>query len=125
MTSSAIAATMNSGILEVRLGRPGTISMDQGYETTEPTREAIDALRGAALIEFGSPGCGYCRQAQPLIASALARHPAVRHLKIADAKGRPPGRSYGVKLWPTLVFLRDGEGVERLPPPPRPPPPPP
>jgi thioredoxin 1 len=38
----------------------------------------------------------------------------MRHLKIADASGRRLGRSYGVKLWPTLVFLRDGREIERL-----------
>jgi thioredoxin 1 len=38
----------------------------------------------------------------------------VRHFKIADASGKPLGRSFGVKLWPTLVFLKDGTEVARL-----------
>jgi thioredoxin 1 len=38
----------------------------------------------------------------------------VRHLKIADASGRRLGRSFGVKLWPTLVFLFDGKERARL-----------
>jgi thioredoxin 1 len=38
----------------------------------------------------------------------------VRHLKIDDGPGRPLGRSFRVKLWPTLVFLKDGQEVERL-----------
>ena len=38
----------------------------------------------------------------------------MRHLKVADGPGRPLGRSYRVKLWPTLVFLRDGQEVARL-----------
>jgi len=71
-------------------------------------------LQGAALLEFGSPWCGWCRRAQPLIEEALAAHPAVRHIKIADASGRRLGRSFGVKLWPTLVFLRDGKESARL-----------
>jgi thioredoxin 1 len=49
-----------------------------------------------------------------VIGAALERFPEVRHLKIADGKGRPLGRSYGVKLWPTLVFLRDGEEIARV-----------
>jgi thioredoxin 1 len=84
------------------------------YAETEPERAEIDALQGATLLEFGSPWCGHCRRAQPLIAEALAAHPGVRHLKIADASGRPLGRSFGVKLWPTLVFLRDGKEAARL-----------
>ena len=88
--------------------------MIAGYAETEPQRAELDRLAGPALVEFGSPWCGHCRRAQPLIAESLAGHPAVRHLKIADATGRPLGRSFGVKLWPTLVFLRDGKEIARL-----------
>ena len=88
--------------------------MNDTYAEKEPSRAEIDALEGAVLIEFGSPWCGYCRRAQPLIAEALAAHPGLRHIKIADASGRRLGRSFGVKLWPTLVFLRDGKELTRL-----------
>ncbi|MEA3192222.1 MAG: thioredoxin 1 [Betaproteobacteria bacterium] len=88
--------------------------MNPTYADKEPRRSEVDALEGPALIEFGSPWCGYCRATQPLLATALADHPQVRHLKIADASGRRLGRSFGVKLWPTLVFLNGGVEVERL-----------
>ena len=88
--------------------------MNEQYAATEPPREDVDQLQGPTLIEFGSPWCGYCRAAQPLLQSALASHPDVRHLKIADASGRRLGRSFRVKLWPTLIFMRDGQEVERL-----------
>jgi thioredoxin 1 len=84
------------------------------YETVEPTRAELDALAGPCLVEFGTPWCGFCRAAQPAIAIAMAAHPAVRHLRIEDGSGRALGRSFGVKLWPTLVFLRDGAEVARL-----------
>ena len=80
----------------------------------ELSRSDVDALPGAALLEFGAAWCGVCRATAPLIASALAEHPGVRHLKIEDGPGRPLGRSFGVKLWPTLVFLRDGRETARL-----------
>ena len=38
----------------------------------------------------------------------------VPHVKVEDGPGRRLGRSFGVKLWPTLVFLRDGVEVEKL-----------
>ena len=88
--------------------------MNGHHETSEPSREAIRSLKGAVLVEFGTSWCGYCRMAQPLIASALADHPGVRHIRISDGKGYPMGRSFQVVLWPTLVFLRDGEVVETL-----------
>ena len=77
-------------------------------------REEVDRLPGAALLEFGNAWCGHCRRAEPLIAAALAAYPAVRHIKIADSSGERLGRSFGVKLWPTLVFLRDGRVIEQL-----------
>ena len=88
--------------------------MQSDYQETEPSRAEVDALPGATLLEFGSPWCGHCRRAQPLIAAALGAHPRVRHLKIADASGRRLGRSFEVKWWPTLVLLRDGKEVARL-----------
>lgn len=79
-----------------------------------PTREAVDQLQGAAVLEFGTPWCGHCQGAQPLIEQALKDQAGVQHLKVEDGPGRPLGRSYRVKLWPTLVFLRDGAEVARL-----------
>jgi thioredoxin 1 len=90
------------------------MAMTETYATIEPKRAEVDMHVGPTVLEFGSPGCGYCRAAQPLLALAFANHPGVRHIKIADASGRPLGRSFRVKLWPTLVFLRNGQEIARL-----------
>jgi thioredoxin 1 len=84
------------------------------FTSPEPTRAEIDALPGPALLEFGTNWCGHCRGAQAPIGAALTAHPAVRHIRVEDGPGRRLGRSFGVKLWPTLVFLRDGSEVGRL-----------
>ena len=83
-------------------------------ERAEPKRAEIDALPGPVLLEFGTSWCGHCRRAQPLIAEALAGHPGVRHVKVEDASGKRLGRSFGVKLWPTLIFLSEGKEISRL-----------
>ena len=88
--------------------------MSLGYSTNEPPRAEVDALAGPAVDEFGANYCGYCRAAQPLIAEAFAPHRGLRHIKVEDGKGRPLGRSFRVKLWPTLVFLKDGKEVARV-----------
>ena len=90
------------------------INVNEKYSDDEPARSDVDRLDGPTLIEFGTPWCGYCRGAQPSIAAAIAQHPRVRHLKISDGPGRPLGRSFRVKLWPTLVFLQDGREVSKL-----------
>ena len=84
------------------------------YTANAPSRAEIDQSQEPILLEFGTEWCGHCQGAQPLIASALAEHPNLRHLKIEDGPGRPLGRSFRVKLWPTLIFMRGGEEVDRL-----------
>jgi thioredoxin 1 len=90
------------------------MAMNTTYAPVEPTRAEVDALRGPALLEFGAPWCPHCQAAQPRIAAALAGAPDMPHLKVEDGKGRRLGRSFQVKLWPTLIFLRDGKEVARL-----------
>lgn len=90
------------------------MSPSSHYQSSAPTRAEIDALPGATLLQFGTDWCGHCQAARELVSDAVATHPRVRHLQVEDGKGRPLGRSFGVKLWPTLIFLRDGQEVERL-----------
>lgn len=52
--------------------------------------------------------------AQPLIGAALAGRPRVRHVRVEDGPGRRLGRSFGVKLWPTLIFVLQGREQSRL-----------
>lgn len=84
------------------------------YDSDAPSRGAIDALPGAALLEFGTDWCGFCLASAPIVTKALAAHPAVKHLKVEDGPGRALGRSFQVKRWPTLIFLADGQEVARL-----------
>lgn len=84
------------------------------YSPQAPSREEIDSLEGAVVLQFGTDWCGHCQAAEPAVREALAARPGVRHLLVEDGKGKPLGRSFAVKLWPTLIFLANGKEVGRL-----------
>lgn len=88
--------------------------MSLGYAPETLSRDEVDALTGPTLLSFGANWCGHCQAAAPLIDAALAAHPDLRVLRIEDGKGRRLGRTFAVKLWPTLVFLKNGQEVARL-----------
>lgn len=90
------------------------MAFTQNYTTDAPSREQINETAGPLVVEFGTEWCGHCQAAQPLLTEAFENHQSIRHLKVEDGKGRRLGRTFGVKLWPTLVFMRDGEEVARL-----------
>lgn len=89
------------------------------YKPETQTRADVDATTGAVVIEFGTNWCSICQGTQGALREAFESFAAgvpdrVTHLKVEDGPGRALGRSFRVKLWPTLIFLRDGVEVERL-----------
>lgn len=79
----------------------------------EPTREEVDGWRGRTLLEFGASWCPICQRARPHIDAALEQA-ELRHVRVEDGRGRPLGRTFQVKLWPTLVLLEDGREIGRV-----------
>lgn len=103
------------------------------YATEHPSRTAVEEMRGSVVMEFGVDWCPHCQRAAGPVAEALraagalpadgppaaggdkAVAPATpQYLRLEDDRARPLGRSFKVKLWPTLLFLRDGVEVARV-----------
>jgi thioredoxin 1 len=101
---------VNTHVLRAGVNTP----MTTPYDSTGPSREQVDQLPGATVIQFGTDWCGYCQAAEPLIETAMLERSEVQRLKVEDGPGRPLGRSFRVKLWPTLIFLRDGRELARV-----------
>ena len=90
------------------------MSFAANYRHDEPTRDEIDRSRGLLVLEFGANWCGYCQAASPTVEALLKNRPEVAHVRIADGRGKPLGRSFRVKLWPTFVFLNEGVEIAKL-----------
>lgn len=84
------------------------------YEPESLSRDQLDRRAGAVVVQFGTNWCGWCRAAEPEIEKAFADRPDLERIKVEDGPGRPLGRSFQIKLWPTLVFIRDGQVVARV-----------
>ena len=79
-----------------------------------PSPEDFADLPGTVAIEFGVDWCPHCQAAQPLLREALQERRDITHIKIEDGPGRKLGRHFHIKLWPTLVVLRNGEEIGRI-----------
>ena len=106
---AAISSRMNRRPVE-----GDTMSAEVGDDDRQPTRAEIERMEGPVVLEFGASWCGHCQALAPWLARLLEGHPNVHHRKVEDGPGKPLGRSFRVKLWPTLVFLRDGQVVKNV-----------
>jgi len=83
------------------------------YSEDAPSLEQISGQPGDLLLEFGAPWCMHCQAGARAVQAAMADYPQLPHLKLYDGKGKPLGRAFKVKLWPTLILLKDGQEVAR------------
>ncbi len=84
------------------------------YAEEAPSLEQLSKLKGDTVLEFGTPWCTHCQAATPDIREVLTEHAELPHIKLFDGKGKPLGRAFKVKLWPTLILLREGKEVNRV-----------
>lgn len=87
---------------------------DASYQPNAADLASVDAMRGVVLLDFGTDWCGHCVAARPAVEAWHQAHQGIEHLRIEDGRGRPLGRAYRVKLWPTLILLRDGQEIARV-----------
>jgi len=83
------------------------------YQDEAPTIAEVGEMIGFAVLEFGTNWCGHCIAATPAVRLALSDR-ALPHIKVIDGKEKSLGRSFKVKLWPTLILLESGREVARL-----------
>lgn len=90
------------------------MAFDPVYHEETLSRDELNRLPGTVVVEFGANWCGICRGFSPILESLLKPYPDIRHVRVEDGPGKPLGRSFRVKLWPTLIFMRDGQVLRQL-----------
>ncbi|WP_413698845.1 thioredoxin family protein [Psychromonas sp. KJ10-10] len=87
---------------------------DPDYSENLLTLEQLQEIKGNYLLEFGAPWCGHCQSAFSATEELLNETPDLKHIKIYDGKGKKLGRIFGVKLWPTFIFMKNNNEVARV-----------
>lgn len=100
--------------IRTRIEYPTPMSFNPEYSEQSPTAEEVREFSGVTLLEFGAPWCGFCQAAAPLVQKVMEECSGIPHIKIYDGRGKRLGRSFSVKLWPTLIVLKDGAEVTRV-----------
>lgn len=98
----------------IRLTHSPVMAFDPVYHEETLSRDELNRIPGAVLVEFGANWCGICRGFTPILEELFTEYPDLRHIRVEDGRGKPLGRSFRVKLWPTLVFMRDGNVVRQI-----------
>lgn len=82
----------------------------------ELTQQAFDVMDkpGAMLVEFYSKTCGPCKMLGFVLKDIDKGMPDFPIYQIDFDENRELKERLGVKGFPTLLFFRDGEEVERL-----------
>ena len=77
-------------------------------------KEAALDNKGVTLIDFGAEWCGPCRIIAPIIEQLATEYDGQAVIGKLDVDDNPEvSTKYGVRSIPTLLFLRDGEIVEK------------
>jgi len=76
--------------------------------------EVVDS-KMPVLVDFWAPWCGYCTKLSPVFEELAAEmSDKVKFVKINVDENRAIAEKYNVMSLPTMLFIKDGEQVEKL-----------
>lgn len=82
-------------------------------EINEREYDALDKS-GAYLLEFYSKTCGPCKMLGFVLKDTDKNMPGLRIYQVDFNENKELKEAFGVKGFPTLLFMKDGKEVSRL-----------
>jgi thioredoxin 1 len=77
-------------------------------------KESALDYKGVTVVDFGAEWCGPCRIIAPIIEELAAEYGETARIGKMDVDDNPEiSTKYGVRSIPTLLFLRDGEIIDK------------
>ncbi|MGE5354652.1 MAG: thioredoxin [Deltaproteobacteria bacterium] len=76
-------------------------------------KEEIIDFKGVAVVDFWAVWCGPCKMIGPIIEEMATQFPQVKVGKLDVDSNPDTSVEYGIRSIPTVLFLKDGQIVER------------
>ena len=88
----------------------GTLAVNDATFAT-----VIERAAGIALVDFGADWCPPCRLMAPIVDGIAAQYAGRAIVAAVDVdESQRITASYGVRSFPTFLFFRDGQVVDRV-----------
>ena len=81
--------------------------------TEQTYDEALAAAEGLVMVDFWAPWCGPCRAVAPVL-DEVAEESGATLMKVNIDENPGLAARLGIRSIPTIVFVRDGEVVDRV-----------
>lgn len=84
-------------------------------DATDADFAAVTATNSLVLVDLWAPWCGPCRMVAPVLESLARRYAgAIKVVKVNVDDNPGIAAAYDARSIPTLVFLRNGQTVDRV-----------